>query len=203
MKALLVLKLLLLSTFLFSMRANAQCTRENSSVCAEDKMLPLDGLGDTVQVTGLIASAHKEFGDGDIHVIIKDSCQGTLKFLLAEIMPGTPAYAAYQRTRPLNGSLVSIKGLRYFDHEHGPKGMFLLTEHNHYHVEIHPVIDFKVVGLPLVEIEGLPAQTTHSENSVNSGEVVGHTAAGQPLYKGPRGGIYHYSKSGRKVYQGH
>ncbi len=30
--------------------------------------------------------------------------------------------------------------------------------------------------------------------------TIGTTATGKSLYQGPRGGVYHYSKSGKKVY---
>lgn len=35
----------------------------------------------------------------------------------------------------------------------------------------------------------------------SNGTIVGTTPTGKPLYEGPRGGIYHYSASGNKVYQ--
>jgi hypothetical protein len=39
-------------------------------------------------------------------------------------------------------------------------------------------------------------------SSTSSKETqIGTTPTGKTLYQGPRGGIYHYSKSGRKVYQ--
>jgi hypothetical protein len=40
-----------------------------------------------------------------------------------------------------------------------------------------------------------------TNSSSSGGGSVGSTATGLPLYVGPRGGIYHYSKSGKKVYQ--
>jgi len=36
--------------------------------------------------------------------------------------------------------------------------------------------------------------------SSGDGTVTGHTATGIPQHTGPRGGVYHYSKSGKKVY---
>ncbi|MDP1675675.1 MAG: hypothetical protein Q8L88_02325 [Bacteroidota bacterium] len=39
------------------------------------------------------------------------------------------------------------------------------------------------------------SSSTHKETSIGS------TATGKTLYQGPRGGVYHYSKSGKKVYQ--
>jgi hypothetical protein len=35
----------------------------------------------------------------------------------------------------------------------------------------------------------------------NSDPAVGNTATGKTIYEGPRGGHYHYSKSGKKVYE--
>jgi hypothetical protein len=35
----------------------------------------------------------------------------------------------------------------------------------------------------------------------NAGSVIGHTATGLPIHVGPRGGQFHYSKSGKKVYE--
>ena len=108
-----------------------------SSVCSENRVLPLEGLGDTVQLSAIIAQVKCECGmgaDGDIHVVLQDSGQ----YLLAEIMPGSAPYA-YGRSLHA-GQRVTIVGLRYFDHEHGPRSKrFPLREHNHYHVEIHPV----------------------------------------------------------------
>lgn len=37
--------------------------------------------------------------------------------------------------------------------------------------------------------------------ATETGKVVGHTATGLPIYEGPAGGRYHYSKSGKKVYE--
>ena len=40
------------------------------------------------------------------------------------------------------------------------------------------------------------------QSSIRSGETaVGATPTGKTIYVGPRGGLYHYSKSGRKVYE--
>jgi hypothetical protein len=37
--------------------------------------------------------------------------------------------------------------------------------------------------------------------SMSDSGAVGTTATGKPIYEGPRGGLYHYSKSGKKVYE--
>jgi micrococcal nuclease len=39
------------------------------------------------------------------------------------------------------------------------------------------------------------------DRNPNNETVTGHTATGIPTYTGPRGGHYHYSKSGKKVYE--
>ncbi len=44
------------------------------------------------------------------------------------------------------------------------------------------------------------ALTVHDSNGYTDG-ATGHTATGLPIYTGPRGGQYHYSKSGKKVYE--
>ncbi len=36
---------------------------------------------------------------------------------------------------------------------------------------------------------------------LSSEPTVGTTKHGQTIYEGPRGGLYHYSKSGKKVYE--
>jgi len=41
-----------------------------------------------------------------------------------------------------------------------------------------------------------------SQGTTQGGTVTGQTtASGQPIYEGPRGGRYHYSASGKKVYE--
>ena len=46
-----------------------------------------------------------------------------------------------------------------------------------------------------------PARPAASSDSFTSSSGPGTTATGIPLHVGPRGGIYHYSKSGKKVYE--
>ena len=44
-------------------------------------------------------------------------------------------------------------------------------------------------------------ETTNPQNARSSKETeIGTTPTGKTLYQGPRGGVYHYSKSGKKVY---
>jgi hypothetical protein len=46
------------------------------------------------------------------------------------------------------------------------------------------------------------SQVESQQSSVRSGETaVGTTPTGKTIYVGPRGGLYHYSKSGKKVYE--
>ncbi len=40
----------------------------------------------------------------------------------------------------------------------------------------------------------------NQQKVTKSGTEIGTTATGKTLYQGPRGGVYHYSKSGKKVY---
>jgi hypothetical protein len=42
--------------------------------------------------------------------------------------------------------------------------------------------------------------TTPTKVSTSKGTEIGTTPTGKTLYQGPRGGIYHISKSGKKVY---
>lgn len=42
---------------------------------------------------------------------------------------------------------------------------------------------------------------TAAASQRGSGKAVGTTPHGQTIYEGPRGGHYHYSKSGKKVYE--
>jgi len=46
-----------------------------------------------------------------------------------------------------------------------------------------------------------PAVATPPKSSTGKETVIGTTPTGKTLYQGPRGGTYHYSKSGKKVYQ--
>ena len=46
-----------------------------------------------------------------------------------------------------------------------------------------------------------PAPETVDKAPPSSSTSLGTTATGIPLHMGPRGGVYHYSKSGNKVYQ--
>jgi hypothetical protein len=50
--------------------------------------------------------------------------------------------------------------------------------------------------------EGAAATSHESPSPQDDGNsIVGHTATGLPIHEGPRGGQYHYSKSGKKVYE--
>ncbi len=49
-----------------------------------------------------------------------------------------------------------------------------------------------------VKAQGEKQNGARSRKEVDSGEK---TATGKKIYVGPRGGRYHYSKSGRKVYE--
>ena len=58
---------------------------------------------------------------------------------------------------------------------------------------------------PVGDIEDVlderPGEMRAEPPEVAGGDVrVGATPTGLPLYKGPRGGVYHVSKGGRKVY---
>jgi len=46
-----------------------------------------------------------------------------------------------------------------------------------------------------------PSSSGYVDRNPNGETVTGHTATGIPTFTGPRGGHYHYSKSGNKVYE--
>jgi hypothetical protein len=46
-----------------------------------------------------------------------------------------------------------------------------------------------------------PSALTSNHVSDNKADSVGTTKSGQTIHEGPRGGLYHYSKSGNKVYE--
>jgi len=46
-----------------------------------------------------------------------------------------------------------------------------------------------------------PAPPSVANQAHSRGTPYGTTATGVPTYVGPRGGVYHYSKSGKKVYE--
>jgi len=49
--------------------------------------------------------------------------------------------------------------------------------------------------------EGRPSPPTVADRATSGDTPYGTTATGIPTYVGPRGGVYHYSKSGKKVYE--
>jgi hypothetical protein len=46
-----------------------------------------------------------------------------------------------------------------------------------------------------------PSTISDERLAQQSETPTGQTATGIPTYTGPRGGVYHYSKSGKKVYE--
>lgn len=58
-------------------------------------------------------------------------------------------------------------------------------------------------GADLKKLETTPAKPTVTPPAKSTGKetAIGTTPTGKTLYQGPRGGVYHYSKSGKKVYQ--
>lgn len=44
------------------------------------------------------------------------------------------------------------------------------------------------------------SRATLLSSKVGDGNSVGYTPTGKPIYEGPRGGLYHWSESGKKVY---
>ena len=56
--------------------------------------------------------------------------------------------------------------------------------------------------LKTLKLEKVDLQSSVGEKTAKPGETeIGTTPTGKTLYQGPRGGVYHYSKSGKKVYQ--
>jgi len=76
---------------------------------------------------------------------------------------------------PKRGEKISATGTYVLDHQHGWN-------------EIHPVTQIISNG-------------TGAVSSPDNNPVIGRTKKGQPIYLGPRGGRYHYSSSGNKVYE--
>lgn len=76
---------------------------------------------------------------------------------------------------PELGDKVNVTGTYVLDKEHD-------------WMEIHPVTCITITG------KGKATISSHDP-------VVGYTAEGLPVYRGPRGGLYHYGKSGKKIYE--
>ena len=73
------------------------------------------------------------------------------------------------------GDNISVTGSYVLDTNHGWN-------------EIHPVSSLTIIS------KGDP-------NAYDKNPIVGKTATGIPIHVGPKGGHYHYSKSGNKVYE--
>ncbi len=73
------------------------------------------------------------------------------------------------------GDEISVSGSYVLDTNHGWN-------------EIHPVSTLTIIS------KGDP-------NAYDKNPIVGKTATGIPIHRGPKGGLYHYSKSGNKVYE--
>ena len=78
-------------------------------------------------------------------------------------------------TVPGIGDNISVSGSYVLDTNHGWN-------------EIHPVSSLTIIS------KGDP-------NAYDKNPIVGKTATGIPIHVGPKGGHYHYSKSGNKVYE--
>ena len=76
---------------------------------------------------------------------------------------------------PNAGDKVSVTGAYVLDKEHG-------------WMEIHPVTSITITGKGTVKV-------------TDNNPIVGSTKTGIPIHQGSRGGLYHYSKSGNKVYE--
>jgi hypothetical protein len=74
-------------------------------------------------------------------------------------------------------------------------------------VPVFPATQSTTLGQASAPSSASPAQTvgqakTAGQSPTASGTPTGQTtASGQPIYEGPRGGHYHYSSSGKKVYE--
>lgn len=58
----------------------------------------------------------------------------------------------------------------------------------------------KRIAMPAAPVE---SSSSYVDRNPNGETVTGHTATGIPTFTGSRGGQYHYSKSGNKVYERH
>ena len=146
-------------------------------------------------VSGTVKAIHNE-KDGDVHIqLYLDSGSSDLVnsknissqngCLVLEIICAKkitqadaiePCTGYYNNvTVPNSGDRITVTGTYVLDKQHGWN-------------EIHPVSSIQIIG------KGNP-----SSNDKNP--VIGKTNSGSDIYQGPRGGHYHYSKSGNKIYE--
>ncbi len=64
-----------------------------------------------------------------------------------------------------------------------------------------PAVAERSPTVPPTSGPGVSTATKQSDAAPIGGTSNGTTATGIPTYVGPRGGVYHYSKSGKKVYE--
>ncbi len=145
-------------------------------------------------VSGIILARHYE-ADGDIHLQLRlngnssllnsKNISGQNSCLVLEIICAKkvtqanaiePCSGYYNNvTIPSIGDQVSVTGSYVLDTHHGWN-------------EIHPISSLSIIS------KGDP-------NAYDKNPIVGKTATGIPIHRGPKGGLYHYSKSGNKVYE--
>ena len=154
----------------------------------------LSVLNDCIDATGTVTKIHKE-DDGDYHILLQlDNGQSNLLnaknysnasgCLIVEIICANKVTQAdavdaclgcnQNITAPKVGDHISVTGSWVNDIHHGWN-------------EIHPV-------------STLTIQSHNTISIIDSNPIVGYTSTGAPIYQGPKGGRYHYSKSGNKVY---
>lgn len=125
--------LILFSLFLCS------CTG-SSTVCNEGKLPRFEGLGEKVTVTAKLTQDTYERKDNDIHLVLQDSgCTLVAEIMYSDTELWREFYMKYEPTDAPKypNKIVTVTGLRYYDHEHDVTG----AAPNQ--VEIHPVLGFK------------------------------------------------------------
>ncbi|MEI7803282.1 MAG: hypothetical protein WCI97_11580 [Bacteroidota bacterium] len=145
-------------------------------------------------VSGTVIGKHDE-ADGDIHLQLRMTGNSNLLnsknlteqngCLVLEIICAKkvtqadaigPCSGYYNNIIvPGIGDQISVSGSYVLDTNHGWN-------------EIHPVSSLTIIS------KGDP-------NAYDKNPIVGKTATGIPIHVGPKGGHYHYSKSGNKVYE--
>ena len=145
-------------------------------------------------VSGTVIGKH-DAADGDIHLELRLTGNSNLLnaknlteqngCLVLEIICAkkvtqasaiVPCSGYYNNvTVPGIGDYISVSGSYVLDTNHGWN-------------EIHPVSSITILS------KGDPS--VYDKNP-----IVGKTATGIPIHRGPKGGLYHYSKSGNKVYE--
>lgn len=152
-------------------------------------------MNDCVTITGTVLSVRHE-ADGDDHIQLKPDVaflymlndknySGQAGCLVVEII-------CINKVTQADASNACVNYTTYINEPHaGDKvsvtGSYVLDIHHGWN-EIHPVSELTITGKSSLE-------------NYDNNPVVGYTRSGQKIYLGPKGGRYHYSAAGNKVYE--